>query len=41
VREWMAAAYKPELTATLGSCMQDMMHCSAATPMIIISAHNK
>ncbi len=27
VREWMAAAYKPELAATLGSCMQDMMHC--------------
>jgi hypothetical protein len=26
VREWMAAAYKPELAATLGSCMQDMMH---------------
>ncbi len=23
VREWMAAAYKPELA---GSCMQDMMH---------------
>ncbi len=23
---WMAAAYKPELAATLGSCMQDMMH---------------
>ena len=23
VREWMAAAYKPELAATLGSCMQD------------------
>jgi hypothetical protein len=22
----MAAAYKPELAATLGSCMQDMMH---------------
>ncbi len=27
VREWMAAAYKPELAATLGSCMQDMVHC--------------
>ncbi len=26
VREWMAAAYKPELAATLGSCMQDMMY---------------
>jgi hypothetical protein len=26
VRDWMAAAYKPELAATLGSCMQDMMH---------------
>ncbi len=26
VREWMAAAYRPELAATLGSCMQDMMH---------------
>ena len=26
VREWMAAAYQPELAATLGSCMQDMMH---------------
>jgi hypothetical protein len=26
VTEWMAAAYKPELAATLGSCMQDMMH---------------
>ncbi len=26
VREWMVAAYKPELAATLGSCMQDMMH---------------
>ncbi len=26
VREWMAAAYKPELAATLGSCMQDMLH---------------
>jgi hypothetical protein len=26
VREWMAAACKPELAATLGSCMQDMMH---------------
>jgi len=34
VKEWMAAAYKPELAcyswllhaATLGSCMQDMMH---------------
>ncbi len=25
VREWMAAAYKPELAATLGSCMQDVM----------------
>jgi hypothetical protein len=24
VRDWMAAAYKP--AATLGSCMQDMMH---------------
>ena len=30
VREWMAAAYKPELAATLGSCMQDMMHCLKA-----------
>jgi hypothetical protein len=30
VREWMVAvvaAYKPELAATHGSCMQDMMHC--------------
>ncbi len=30
VREWMAAAYKPELaaegTSTLGSCMQGMLH---------------
>jgi hypothetical protein len=26
VREWMAAAYKPELAATLGSCM----HCLKA-----------
>jgi hypothetical protein len=26
VRECMVAAYKPELAATLGSCMQDMMH---------------
>jgi hypothetical protein len=26
VRDWMAAAYKQELAATLGSCMQDMMH---------------
>jgi hypothetical protein len=27
VREWMVAAYyKPELAANLGSCMQDMMH---------------
>jgi hypothetical protein len=26
VREWMVAAYKLELAATLGSCMQDMMH---------------
>ena len=26
VREWMAAAYKPELAATLGSCMQGMLH---------------
>jgi hypothetical protein len=26
VREWMVAAYKPELAATLGSYMQDMMH---------------
>ncbi len=25
VREWMAAAYKPELAATLGSCMQGIM----------------
>ncbi len=32
VREWMAAAYKPELAATLGSCMQDMMHCLKAGP---------
>jgi hypothetical protein len=30
VREWMAVAYKPELAATLGSCMQDMMHCLKA-----------
>ena len=30
VREWMAAAYKPELAATLGSCMEDMMHCLKA-----------
>jgi hypothetical protein len=30
VREWMAAAYKPELAATLGSCMKDMMHCLKA-----------
>ena len=31
VREWMVAAYKLELAATLGilgSCMQDMMHGS-------------
>ncbi len=26
VREWMAAAYKPELAATLASCMQGMLH---------------
>jgi hypothetical protein len=26
VREWMAAAYKPEVAATLGSCMQGMVH---------------
>ncbi len=26
VRERMVAAYKLELAATLGSCMQDMMH---------------
>jgi hypothetical protein len=26
VREWVAAAYKPELAASLGSCMQDVMH---------------
>jgi hypothetical protein len=26
VREWMAAAYKPEVAATLGSCMQGMLH---------------
>jgi hypothetical protein len=26
VRDWMAAAYKSDLAATLGSCMQDMMH---------------
>jgi hypothetical protein len=26
VRDWMVAAYKLELAATLGSCMQDMMH---------------
>jgi hypothetical protein len=26
VREWTAAAYKPELAATLGSCMQGMLH---------------
>jgi hypothetical protein len=32
VREWMAAAYKPELAATLGSCMQDIMHCLKAGP---------
>jgi hypothetical protein len=32
VREWMAAAYKPELAATLGSCMQNMMHCLKAGP---------
>jgi hypothetical protein len=32
VREWMAAAYKPELAATLGSCMQDMMHGLKAGP---------
>ncbi len=33
VREWMAAAYKPELAATLGSCIQDiMMHCLKAGP---------
>ncbi len=32
VREWMAAAYKPELAATLGSCMQGMMHCLKAGP---------
>ncbi len=30
VREWMAAAYKPELAATLGSCMQGMLHCLKA-----------
>ncbi len=30
VREWMAVAYKPELAATLGSCMQDIMHCLKA-----------
>jgi hypothetical protein len=23
VREWMAVAYKPELAATLGSCIHD------------------
>jgi hypothetical protein len=27
VREWMAAAYKPELAAPLRSCMQGMLHC--------------
>jgi hypothetical protein len=32
VREWMAAAYKPELAATLASCMQDMMHGLKAGP---------
>jgi hypothetical protein len=32
VREWMAVAYKPELAATLGSCMQDMMHSLKAGP---------
>jgi hypothetical protein len=26
VRDWMAAAYKPELATTLGSCMPHMMH---------------
>ena len=26
VRDWMAAAYKPEVAATLGSCMQGMLH---------------
>jgi hypothetical protein len=26
VKEWMAAAYQPELAATIGSCMQDMLH---------------
>jgi hypothetical protein len=26
VREWMAAAYKPEVAATLASCMQGMLH---------------
>jgi hypothetical protein len=30
VREWMAVAYNPEQAATLGSCMQDMMHCLKA-----------
>jgi hypothetical protein len=30
VREWMAAAYQPELAATLGSCMQGMTHCLKA-----------
>ena len=30
VREWMAVAYKQELAATLGSCMQDIMHCLKA-----------
>jgi hypothetical protein len=26
VREWMAAAYKSEVAATLGSCMQGMLN---------------
>jgi hypothetical protein len=30
VREWVSVAYNPELAATLGSCMQDMMHCLKA-----------
>jgi hypothetical protein len=26
VRDWMATAYKAEVAATLGSCMQGMLH---------------
>jgi hypothetical protein len=39
VREWMAAAYKPAAAATLGSCMQGMLHgLKAGQPNVTLAS---